>query len=74
MEEASASAKVHFRPIFLKWVQSLAWATRSRLDLCCAVAHKQTNCASPRVVDIYDLEHMVGYLVRRCRMGNPLGP
>lgn len=54
---------------YLKWVQSLAWTTRSRLDICCAVAHKQTNCATPRVIDVLDLEHMIGYLASTLNMG-----
>jgi len=54
---------------YLKWVQSIAWTTRSRLDICCAVAHKQTNCAAPRVIDIKDLEHIIGYMASTPNMG-----
>jgi len=54
---------------YLKWVQSIAWTTRSRLDICCAVAHKQTNCATPRVIDVLDLEHIIGYMASTPNMG-----
>ena len=54
---------------YLKWVQTLAWTTRSRPDLSCAVAHKQTRCSNPRIVDWQDVEHIVGYLKSTPKQG-----
>ena len=50
------------KSVFLKWVQTLAWLTRTRPDISCAVAYKQTYCANPRNIDLDDLEFIVGYL------------
>jgi hypothetical protein len=47
---------------YLKWVQSLAWMIRTRPDIACAVAMKQTRCSAPNKSDWTDLEHIVGYL------------
>ena len=58
-----------FTKLYLKWVQSLAWTTRSRPDLSCAVAHKQTRCSNPRVIDWNDLKHIVGYLNKTAKHG-----
>ena len=51
------------RKSYLKWVQTLAWTTRTRIDLCAAVAMKQTKCTAPLCIDWLDLEHMMGYLM-----------
>ena len=50
------------KSFFLKWVQTLAWLNRTRPDISCAVAYKQTCCANPREIDLDDLEFIVGYL------------
>jgi hypothetical protein len=54
---------------YIKWVQTLAWTTRSHPDICCAVAHKQTRCSNPRIIDWFDLEHIVGYLKTTVKYG-----
>jgi hypothetical protein len=50
------------RKAYLKWVQSLSWMVRTRPDIACAVAMKQTRCTAPTELDWKDLEHVVGYL------------
>ena len=50
------------KSVFLIWIQTLAWLTRTRPDISSAVAYKQTYCANPRNIDLDDLEFIVGYL------------
>ena len=46
-----------------------AWTLRSRPDLSCAVAHEQTRCSNPRVIDWYELKHIEGYLNKSTKHG-----
>jgi hypothetical protein len=48
--------------LYNKWLQTIAWLNKTRIDLCAAVAYKQKRCSNPRRIDWLDLEHMVGYL------------
>ena len=47
---------------FLKVINSIAWMTRSRTDIMAAVAYLQRRQNAPRVVDLDDARHIIGYL------------
>ncbi len=52
------SGKTHFR----KQIMSIAWVVRTRPNIATAVAHKQTKCSAPAVIDQKDLGYMTGFL------------
>jgi hypothetical protein len=49
----------HYR----KEIMSIAWLVRTRPNIATAVAHKQTRCSNPRIVDQRDLDYMIGFCV-----------
>ena len=54
---------------YLQQLMRIAWLTNSHPDLSAVVAHKQTRCAAPRVIDLEDLAHIVGYLAETSNLG-----
>jgi hypothetical protein len=48
----------HYR----KEIMSIAWLVRTRPKIATAVAHKQTRCSNPRIVDQRDLDYMIGFI------------
>ena len=56
---------------YLQQLMRIAWLTHSRPDLSATLlfAHKQTRCAAPRVIDLEDLAHIVGYLAETSNLG-----
>jgi len=55
----------HYR----KEIMSIAWLVRTRPNLATAVAHKQTKCSAPRVIDQKDLDYMIGFIANNFNAG-----
>ena len=55
----------HYR----KEIMSIAWLVRTRPNIATAVAHKQTRCSNPRIIDQRDLDYMIGFLANNINAG-----
>ena len=55
----------HYR----KEIMSIAWLVRTRPNIATAVAHKQTRCSNPRIVDQRDLDYMIGFIANNINAG-----
>lgn len=54
---------------FLKVINSIAWMTRTRIDIAGAVAYLQRRQSEPRVIDMEDARHIIGYLRGTANLG-----
>ena len=57
-EALDESGITHYR----KQIMSIAWLVRTRPNIATAVAHKQTKCSAPAVIDQKDLGYITGFL------------
>jgi hypothetical protein len=55
----------HYR----KQIMSIAWVVRTRPNIATAVAHKQTKCAAPAIIDQKDLGYLTGFLANNINAG-----
>ena len=54
---------------YRKEIMSIAWLVRTRPNIAAAVAHKQTRCSNPRVIDQKDLDYMIGFIANNINAG-----
>ena len=55
--------------LYRKEIMSIAWLVRTRPNIAAAVAHKQTKCATPNIIDRKDLSYMIGFLANNINAG-----
>ena len=54
----------HYR----KEIMSIAWLVRTRPNnIATAVAHKQTKCSNPRIINQRDLDYMIGFIANNIK-------